>query len=336
MTSNGSAQTRINQRAGAALAAALGMLAAGTARAEPLVALLSGNALVGFDSASPGVVSGPVSITGLAAGESVRGIDYRPHDRRIYGLVSAADGTARIVTIDRVTGVATPVAALRDGAGGVIAPTATPIVLNGARFGVDFNPQVDLLRILSDGEQNLAANPGGRVAGGAAGTTRQDGALNIAGAPTPGLAISGAAYDRNVDGTPGTTLYTIDTESDLLAIQTPPNSGSQTGPRPLGVDAVGDAGFDISGATGIAYASFDVDLDDVIRAAPSLAAAAAGGTSLFTIDLGTGAATLVGRIGDALDVVDITVAPAVPVPATLALLAAGIAGFGALRRRACA
>jgi len=40
-----------------------------------------------FDSASPGTIQTTVAVSGLAANESVQGIDYRPATGQLYGLV---------------------------------------------------------------------------------------------------------------------------------------------------------------------------------------------------------------------------------------------------------
>jgi hypothetical protein len=307
---------------GALLAAALACGAA-PATAAPILGLLSDNSLIRFDSATPGAATAAVAVQGLAVGEGVRGIDFRPRDKMVYGLVSLANGTgARLVTIDPITGATTNVAPLLDGAGGVLVPTATPVTLRGQSFGVDFNPQVDLFRIVSDAEQNLAANPGGRVLGGAAGTTRIDSDLNIGMGPAPGLNVIGAAYTNNRDGTTSTVLYTLDSITDQLAIQSPPNAGTQTMRMSIGQNAVGDVGFDIFGMFDTAFASFI--RDDLGNLA-----------ELFRIDLMTGDATPIGFIGGQLGgvrVADITVLT-VPEPATLALLGAGMLAIGAYGRR---
>ena len=68
-----------------------------------------------------------------------------------------------------------------------------------------------------------------------------------------------------------------------LPIQNPPNNGTLVSVGALGVDVGDNAGFDISAVDGVAYAALQV--------APSVS------SGLYRIDLTTGRATLVGRIG---------------------------------------
>src|SRR5262249_3481341 len=84
----------------AALAVLAGALAPGTARAELIVGLVSiglvnpTTGLVTFDSATPGVVSAPVNVTGLVTGtdEVVVGFDYRPIDGALVAITRQFGG----------------------------------------------------------------------------------------------------------------------------------------------------------------------------------------------------------------------------------------------------
>jgi hypothetical protein len=90
--------------------------------------------------------------------------------------------------------------------------------------------------------------------------------------------VTAAAYANNVAGTTTTTLYDIDTATDTLYIQNPPNNGTLVSVGALGVDASDVNGFDIASSDATAYAALTV-----------------GGTArLYTINLTTGAATQVG------------------------------------------
>ena len=273
-----------------------GLLGGVSARAETLVGLTTTNALVRFDSASP-TQSGPMmSITGLlGVDERILGIDMRPATGAIYGLGSAGN----VYTLNATTGAATFMAGL-----------STP--LSGSSFGVDFNPVVDRLRITSNAGQNLRTNVD-------TGAVTVDAMLNGATA-----SISASAYTNNVAGATATTLYGINGVSGMVYMQTPPNNGTQVAVGALGVMASNVAGFDISGATGTAYAS----LTDADTAK----------SGLYTINLGSGAATWIGAFGmagmtaGAPPLLDITVA-AVPEPQTWAMLLGGLGFVGWLARR---
>ena len=66
----------------------------------------------------------------------------------------------------------------------------------------------------------------------------------------------------------------------MLALQNPPNDGTLVNVGPLGVTVAGDGGMDIGGgANGLVLAA--------------LRATAGGPSSLYRVDLATGAATLV-------------------------------------------
>src|SRR4030095_10820135 len=108
-----------------------------------MFAVTVNNTLLNFNPGTPGVINSARFITGLAQGESVVGIDFRPADGRLYGLTSAS----RLYTINPANGIAAPVG-------------ATPFTpaLNGGNFGVDFNPVVDRFRGVSDAGQNLRSN----------------------------------------------------------------------------------------------------------------------------------------------------------------------------------
>lgn len=264
---------------------------AAAAPAETLFGLTAGDSLARFDSASPGLTTTSY-ITGLAVGESLLGIDFRPADGKLYGMGSSN----RLYTINTTTAVATLA-----GSGPNNNPFGPPI-LSGGDFGFDFNPAADRIRVVGSSGQNFRLN---QLTGAVAGTDTSINAAN---------GIVAAAYDRNdVNAATPTTLFVIDAISDSLYLQggvngTPsPNGGVLTLIGALGVDIDGFAGFDISGATGMAYAT--------------LTQPGSFDSALYGINLGTGAATLVGQTGLLLR--GVSVAP-VPVPAPMLLLGSGL------------
>jgi hypothetical protein len=147
--------------------------------------------------------------------------------------------------------------------------------LSGTSFGFDFNPVVDRIRVVSDAEQNLRLNPDtGAVAA-------VDSSLNPAGS------VVAAAYTNSFPSAATTTLFGIDSGSDMLVLigglnGTPSaNGGVVSNVGPLGVDTTSLAGLDIATAHGVAYAALNVG----------------GVARLYTLSLTIGAATLVGTIG---------------------------------------
>ncbi len=228
-----------------------------------MVGLNSAGELVTFDSATPGTISSRVAVTGLADGESLVGIDYRPANGQLY----AGSTASRIYTINLSTGAATAVGT------GAFTPAAS-----GTNFGFDFNPVPDRIRFVSDGGQNLRINPATGVAITDGNLAYATGDANEGATPN----VTASAYVNPFGGATTTTLYGIDTNLDILVTQNPPNAGTLNTVGALGLNAAGPAGFDV-GQDGIAYAALTTD--------PT------GPSSLYTINLTTGAATLLGTVG---------------------------------------
>jgi len=244
------AATLVGALGGGAVARGLALVAG----PETVFGVTTSNKLVSFRSNTPGSILSKRSITGLQIGENVLGIDFRPATGDLYGLGS----TSRLYRIDPRNAVATQVSA---------GTFSTP--LSGADFGFDFNPTVDRVRVVSDAEQNLSVNP-------------DTAAVTVNTALNPAGNVVAAAYTNNFAGAVSTTLYDIDSASDLLLYQNPPSSGTLSAVGPLGVDASGLTGLDVAPG-GAAYASITPP----------------GGvsTNFYTLNLATGAATLVGTIG---------------------------------------
>lgn len=228
-----------------------------------LVGVTKGTTLVRFDADRPAIAR-QIPIRGLADGESVVGLDTRPAGGSLYAL----GDSGRIYVVDPRTGAS--------------APAGAPFTaqLDGEFFGFDFNPVVDRIRLTSDANQNLRLVPDtGQVA-------FTDGALGyVAGDPSAGRdpAVVGSAYTNpDTDPATGTSLYNVDAARDALVLQDPPNDGGLKTVGALGVNVGYRGGFDI-GADGTAYAAF------IPRGARA--------SSLYTIDLATGAATAEGRVG---------------------------------------
>lgn len=226
--------------------------------------LTSANRLIGFNLAAPGTTNVSLALSGLAAGEAVLGVAYRPADGQLYALIKGA-ASARVAVVNTDTGALGASVTLSNDAANANAFTT----LSGTRFGLDFNPVPDRLRVISDSGQNLRINV-------ATGAVLVDGALN--GAAT---SASGAAYTNAFAAACRTALYVIDPASDRVYLQNPPNNGTLSSVGALGLDITAVGGFDVAtdAATGAnaAYAALT----------------SAGGTALYRIDLATGAASAV-------------------------------------------
>ena len=185
----------------------------------------------------------------LQPSETILGIDMRPATGQLYALGS----TGRIYTINTISGNATMIG-------------AAAIVLNGTDFGFDFNPLADRIRIVSNTGQNLRVNP-------------NDGLLvAIDTSLSPGTPnVTAAAYLNNYAGTTTTVLYDIDSTTDMLYTQNPPNNGTLVGIGALGINVTASNGFDIGGNSNLGYAILTVG----------------GVNGFYTINTTTGAATLI-------------------------------------------
>ncbi len=247
-----------------------------------LYAVNANGQLLRFAANTPGTITTVGTISGLQMGEVIQGIDYRPATGELYALgIVDASGTdeGRVYKINTATAAATAVA-------GGAAPFST-LLANQAFYGFDFNPVPDRIRVVNNEQDNLRAHP---VTGALAATDTvlaYDGSDPLQGQDPD---IVGSAYTNSLANASATTLYAIDGNAGRLVRQgsldsTPvtPNAGTLFSVGSLGVTLTSDnVGFDIRPGTGTAYAAMEVG----------------GVTGLYTINVTTGAATLVGAIGD--------------------------------------
>jgi hypothetical protein len=275
------------------------------ANAEDLFAATTGNNVVVVDSNAPTVVTRSGAITGLAATESIFGLDYRANGGGVFAIGSLGN----VYTIDQNSFAATPVG------------TALSPALVGSSFAYDFNPAAAggiLSRIISDTDNNRVIDS---TTGGYFGTADRTAAFYAAGDANEGANpnIQGIAYDTNVAGATSTQQFGIDADLGVLTTVAN-NAGTLETIGSLGAAGVGltnELGFDISGASGDAFASLQT----------------LGGVSqLFNIDLATGGASLVGVFGGGETIRDFTVVPsAIPEPSSVVLL--GLVAPALLGRR---
>ena len=259
--------------------------------------LTASGSLVKFDAGNTSRARRVGTITGLAAGERLVGIDIRPLIGEIYGVSNRSN----VYEIARRSGTATLKSSLKTADG-------APVALQGTSFGLDFNPTNDRLRLISNARQNLRINPD-------SGVTIADGTLAYRnGGEQP--SVVGAAYTNNDNDSfldraqlypagrmaTGTQLFTIDAARSSLALQDPPNEGSLTTVGGLGRRTGSTVGFDIfspvnsegNTAGNVGYASLRRN----------------GGTRLYKVNLGTGRTTPVrGSNGQFRAVEDIAIVP---------------------------
>jgi hypothetical protein len=223
-----------------------------------LYATTDQNQLISFNARHPERLRTFRDITGLPTGVSLRGIDFRPLTGDLYGVGS----DSIVYRVNPRTGIA-----VSEG------PAFMP-ALNGKSFGVDFNPTVDKIRVVSDAGQNLRLN------------VDEGTVLSMDAAINPGMPqVVGSAYTNSsfsATKPAATTLYAVDAASDTLFVQNPPNNGTLTMGQPLGIDVGQNVGFDIAGSDNLGL---------LTNATPRR------GTKLYSVDVQTGRTKSLGRIG---------------------------------------
>jgi hypothetical protein len=227
-----------------------------------LVGLTRDQKLVCIPEQIPSLAALIGAVSGLVGDVQLVGTDFRPANGKLYGLGNEGG----VYLIDVATGAAE-------------FQTQLDQKLSGTSFGVDFNPTVDLLRIVSDTGQNLAANV-------VTGATTVNAPLTTP--PTAGttLGVTAAAYTNNdLDPATATTLFDINTVSDRVVIQAPPANGTLNPTGSLRVDSGTETGFDI-------YSRLHNGAPVEVKAYAALTVG--GAARLFTLDPLTGVASLRG------------------------------------------
>jgi hypothetical protein len=240
----------------------------------PMYGVTFDNRLLHFTSDAPGVHISDRAITGLAAGQRLVSIDFRPADGELYGV-----GTDNIVyRVNPSTAGATAVGA------------AIATAITGEHFGLAFDPVTDQIRTSSvETDQNLRIN----AATGALTAVDTDYSFAAADAnfgDNPSLAA--LAFTNSTAGAGSTVLYGIESGNDVLVRIDNPSSGVLTTIGPLGTNTVPCTSFDIDARNGAGWATL----------------ADNGVSRLFRINLATGVATLVGTILDGPEVQGLAIA----------------------------
>lgn len=266
-----------------------------SARKEMVFALTMDMDLIQFNAGQPGTLLTNRPVKGLPQGERLVGIDFRV----ARGVLFALGQSGRLYTLQTETGEAT-----------LVAPSPISAPLGDGHFGVDFNPTVDRIRVVSDTGLNLRIHPdtgalidGDKTQPGA----QTDAPLRYAAGDIhlgrrPQVAAAGYTYNKDNDKL--TTLYVIDRGLGILAMQ-----GGKEGSQPM---VSPDTGLlstvGALGVGGLLDASFDIS--DVANT-PLLAARTATDprTRLYLIDLATGQAQGLGIVGTGVPVVGLAIEP---------------------------
>ncbi len=268
---------------------------ASTPRPETVFAVTENMVLIKFNAGQPHKVLTRQALSGLGPGETLVGMDFRIS----RGVLFALSNTGKLYTVDTGRAVLTAVSA-----------TPASLPLKGRQFGMDFNPTVDRIRVVSDAGLNLRLHPDtGAVVDGnpTADGVQPDGALHYAAhdaqaGQTPVLMAAAYTYNKKDDKI--TTNYAIDAAAGTLVMQgskegvTPvvsPNTGQLRTVGPLGTGPLLGASFDISDVSNTALA--------VVRTAANTR------STLHLLDLNTGKATPLGVVGDGSALVGMAIEP---------------------------
>jgi Ca2+-binding RTX toxin-like protein len=170
--------------------------------------------LISFAPVDPITITSDELISGLGSDDAVVGLDISPRDGGLYILTHDSTNNLKLWALDASTGVATAIGQL----------TAAPgdPYLSGmetaASYGVDFNPQSNLLRVIGDGTfSNIRVNP-------ANAQVTTDSA--ITGGSPNAATIRGVAFHNN-DNDPATNTiqYVYDWANDDWGKIAMPNGG---------------------------------------------------------------------------------------------------------------
>lgn len=286
----------------------------------------SAGSLFRFDVDNPSDVTvlGPVGFV-------PEGIDFRPGTNLLYAI-DVGPTTTQLYTLNTSTGAATPV-----GAGFPSVVDGSYSLTTNNSFGFDFNPktlQADnsmRIRMVSTSGANLRLNSStGQVA--AVDTPLQ---INTGDSPF----VDAAAYINNIPQAGGTTtLFDMDSRSDRLFIQDPPNAGTlvPVGPFGVTVDAQRGIHFDIFTSPGDADPGIVGDFGFAVLKRPDAPVnGPLGAYLLYDVNLATGQITNGALVGPADLPFDFEGGFAVVVPEpTTALGGVGLLALLARRRRA--
>ncbi|RYD37108.1 MAG: DUF4394 domain-containing protein, partial [Verrucomicrobiaceae bacterium] len=247
----------------AVLSAAAAITLTSQCGAITIYGLAAGGQLVSFDTANPSVFNN----IGSATTGGIVSIDFRGSNNQLYGMASSGATS----TINTSTGALSTVF------------SSTSHTVSGGVSSFDFNPVADRMRVVGAGTNNYRIVPDG-IPGMTPGTVAMGATGGDGTFMTPAsVTLLDVAYLNPFNNTPtgSTILYSVGSDGILY---THPGAG---GPTFNMVSAVGSLGISIGSDIG-----FDIDSTGT--------GWLVSGSSLYTVDLGTGLATSAGPLGGAL------------------------------------
>lgn len=251
------------------------------------------NVLFTFDSASPGVTTNIGNVTGVVAGQTLVGMDFRPATKELVAMsYNEVTNGGYLYKVNILTGALTQIGT------GFTIPLAMGELAGeddeSQSWAFDFNPVADLVRAINKNNENgdvrsFRLNP---ITGA---FVLEDTKIDNSDA------VFGIAYSNNVAGATSTTLFAYNDDGDLgliggLGGVPSPNLGQFFSIGNADFSYGFDSGLDISGVTGVGYA--------------------ASSDGLYTFETSTAAATgEFTKVGSLLgrSVIDISVDPVVPI-----------------------
>jgi hypothetical protein len=234
-----------------------------------------GTLMASFKTNKPQQLDWVSNPTGLITDTTLIGLDCRVQDGKLY-VVGNYGGIYTVTLTDSLDAVLTKVSQLTIG-------------LNGATFGVDFNPAADRLRVISDTGQNLRHDLNTHTTLADTPLSVQPGPLPLNPPSTPATGATAAAYTNNdLDPGTATTLFDINTLTGQVAIQSPANTGLLAPTGALGTSVAASAGFDI-------YSTLNSGKTVSNSGFAALIPSSTGKATFFTVDMLSGTATSVGQ-----------------------------------------
>ncbi|PBQ32627.1 hypothetical protein CNR22_12885 [Sphingobacteriaceae bacterium] len=263
------------------------LLSAAATEAQVIYGTVNNNQLISFNAASPAAISSSLAITGISAGQTIEGLDFRPNTGQLYAFgYDKATTMYQLYTLNLTTGAATSL------------NTASTIALGSGPIGFDFNPTVDRIRVTSANGANFRLHPvTGAIAFTDGNLAFAAGDVNVGASPK----IVSGGYTNSYIGASTTALYNYDNLLNIITLQNPPNNGSLT--------TVGSTGLTTNTVNPLVDMDIYYDNATLSNKAYLVANSQASPSTdeLYSINLTTGQAVLIGAIGETNPVSNIAV-----------------------------